>query len=273
MKQGKPAADSRALRAGVAFVWLATGLGVLHPSFREQGTRYLRLLGLGDDWMVAACAAEVVLGLGVLLLPARGWLTALQVAAITGFTVTLAVEEPRLLVDTFGVLSKNVSLLLFVIAAWLLQRESIPRTAQAGWVLRFGLAFVWMWEGLFANALFQSATLRDVIRAAGLPLDNPGPLLVVAGVGEALGGAAILLLHGRPLRWLLLLQTLGLVLICVLVTNYDPLLWFHPFGPLTKNIPLLVGTLVLFNGPGVRSPTDLDSHRLSRYKEGRDEEH
>ena len=204
--------------------------------------------------MVAACAAEVVLGLGVLLLPARGWLTVLQVAAVTGFTVTLAAEEPGLLVDTFGVLSKNVSLIAFVVAAWLFQRENRPRTAWAGWVLRCGLAFIWVWEGLFANALFQSETLRDVIRAAGLPLDKPGPLLVVAGIGEALGGTAILLLHGRPLRWLLLLQTLGLVLICGLVTNYNPLLWFHPFGPLTKNVPLIVGTLVLFHGPDVRDP-------------------
>jgi hypothetical protein len=236
-------ADSRALRAGVAFVWLATGLGVLHPFFREQGTPYLRLLGLPDGWMYAACAGEVVLGLCVLLLPARSWLTAVQVAAITAFTVTLAAVEPGLLVNPFGVLSKNVSLLAFVAAAWLLQREGWTR--RAGWVMRFGLAFIWVWEGLFANAVFQSETLRAVIAAAGLDLPNPRLFLAAAGSGEALGGVAILVLRGRPLRWLLVLQTAGLLLICILVTNYNPLLWFHPFGPLTKNIPLIVGTLVL----------------------------
>src|SRR5262249_49504361 len=135
------AADSRALRAGVAFVWLATGLGVLHPYYRERGAPYLRPLGLPDGWMYAACAAEVVLGLCVLVLPARAWLAAVQAGLIAFFTAVLAAEEPGLLVDPFGVLSKNVSLVAFVVAAWLLWREG--RTPRAAWVLRFGLAFVW----------------------------------------------------------------------------------------------------------------------------------
>jgi hypothetical protein len=56
---------------------------------------------------------------------------------------------------------------------------------------------------------------------------------------------ALLVLRGRPLRWLLMLHVVGLLTICGLVTNYEPLLWFHFAGPLTKNVPLIVGTLVL----------------------------
>ena len=75
-------------------------------------------------------------------------------------------------------------------------------------------------------------------------------------------GAALLVLRGWPLRWLLALQGAGLLLICVLVTNYDPVLWFHPFGPLTKNIPLIVGTMVLFRQAGDFSATDIAERRI-----------
>jgi hypothetical protein len=237
------AADSRALNAGVGFVWLATGLGVVHPFFRTTGTRYLQPLGLPDAAMYVACVVEVVLGLCVLLLAARAWLAAVQVALVAGFTLTLAIEEPGLLVDPFGVLSKNVSLIAFVLAAWLLHREG--RTPRAEWTLRLGLAFIWVWEGVMANTIFQTDTLRSVIAAAGVRLNNPGPYLAAAGIAEGIGGVALLVFHGRLLRALLAFQAFGLVLICVLVTNYDAVLWFHSFGPLTKNVALLAGTLVL----------------------------
>jgi hypothetical protein len=237
------AAGSRALNAGVAFVWLATGLGVLHPFYRAIGTPYLEALGLPDTVMYLTCAGEVVLGLAVLFLPARGWLAAIQVTLIAGFTLILSIQEPRLLVDPFGVLSKNVSLVAFILAAWLLQRKG--RTRWPEWTLRLGLAFIWMWEGVMANTVFQSETLRSVIAAAGITLNNPGPYFSAAGIAEGLGGVALLVLRGRLLRLLLVCQAFGLVLICVLLTNYQPVLWFHPFGPLTKNVALLAGTLVL----------------------------
>ena len=59
MAQPTPVSDEKALRAAVAFVWLATGLAVLHPSYRDLGRHYLAPLGLPDAVMYAACAAEV----------------------------------------------------------------------------------------------------------------------------------------------------------------------------------------------------------------------
>jgi uncharacterized membrane protein YphA (DoxX/SURF4 family) len=236
-------ADSRELSAAAGFVWLATGLGVLHPYFRAEGRPYLERLGLPDWLMYVACAIEVVLGLRVLLGPARGWLAAVQVVAIAGFTLVLALLEPKLLVSPFGVLSKNGTLVAVILAAWLLEREGwSPLTT---WTLRLGLAFIWVWEGLFANFLFQDQAVRDVIAKARLPVGDVGLFLKVAGVGEVLGGLAILVLRGQPLRWLLALQAFGLLVITALVTNYELRFWFHPFGPLTKNVPLILGTVIL----------------------------
>src|SRR5436309_11444585 len=100
-----PAADTRLLRAGVAFIWLATGLLVLHPYYREVGEQYLAPLGLPANVMIVTCAAEVFLGLGVLFAPLPVWLAGVQVALIAGFTVILAWLDPAMLAHPFGLLS------------------------------------------------------------------------------------------------------------------------------------------------------------------------
>src|SRR5262249_55493786 len=53
-----PPPEARWLSWGVAFVWLATGLLVLHPRYREIGHDYLSRLGLPDWLMYATCAGE-----------------------------------------------------------------------------------------------------------------------------------------------------------------------------------------------------------------------
>jgi hypothetical protein len=40
--------EERALCGGAAFVWLTTGLAILHPYYREVGHHYLARLGLPD---------------------------------------------------------------------------------------------------------------------------------------------------------------------------------------------------------------------------------
>jgi hypothetical protein len=242
--------DRHLLRLSISFVWLFTGLAVLHPYYRQVGHDYLAPLGLPDWLMYVACALEVVLGLRVLLGPPRPWLTGLQLLLIACFTVILAVEKPALLADPFGVLSKNVTLAALIVTAQLVEREGW--TPRARWVLRGGLAFVWVWEGLLACVFFQSQALRDVLAGTGLPLGDPELLLKAAGVGQALGGLAILCLRGRLLRLLLALQLAGLIVICVLVTWYDAQLWWHPFGPITKNVPLILGTALVIYSEGRR---------------------
>lgn len=234
--------DRFVLRAAVAFIWLVTGLGVFHPEYRRVGRGYLDRLGLPEWLMYAACALEVALALVVLLIPPRRWLTLGQVTLIGFYTVLLGCFEPELLVSPFGVLSKNVPLAALILTAQWVENEGW--TARACWTLRVGMAFIWVWEGLLACVFFQSEELRQVLAFTGLSPDNLRVLLVVMGAGQAAGGIAALVLRGRLLDLLLACQILGLVVITVLVTLYDPLLWWHPFGPLTKNVPLILGTVL-----------------------------
>jgi len=237
--------DSLWLRAGLAFIWLATGLGVLSPYYREVGAESLGHLGMPPWLMIAACVFEVLLGLRVLLGRADTWLVLLQVAMIVVFTILLGISQPALLVDPFGVLTKNLALLSMLATLWLLEREGW--TPRALWILRVGMASIWFLDGLFPCLLTQSEELRQLVAGLGLPLGDPGRLLAIIGGAQAILAVLVLVLRGWPLRVLLLGQIVGVVAITILVTRFNPLLWLHPFGPITKNIPILLGTAVVFS--------------------------
>ncbi len=55
--------SSRWFRWAVAVVWLATGILVLHPRYREIGLDYLHRYGLPSWMMVATCAREIAHGI------------------------------------------------------------------------------------------------------------------------------------------------------------------------------------------------------------------
>lgn len=236
-------ADGRWLRWSVAFVWLATGLSVFHPEYRRIGHDYLSRLGLPDWLMYVTCCGEVLLGLRVALGPASAWISALQVTLVLGFTTILAALEPLLLAHPFGILTKNVPLLAAVGTAWLLQGERW--TWRSWWLLRTGMAAVWITEGLFPKVLFQQQMEIDVVAQSGLAPGDPAVFLRFLGACQAVSGVAVLLLRGRALQVVLVCQAVGLVVLPFLVSWHNWALWVHPFGPLIKNIPILVGTLVL----------------------------
>jgi hypothetical protein len=235
--------DTRLLRWSVALVWLATGVGVLHPLYRSLGSAYLQRLGLPDAVMVATCALEILLGLLVALDRTRTWITVLQVAMVVTFTIILACLEPALLVNPFGILTKNVPLLAVVVTAWLVEREGWSQRAL--WLLRAGVATVWITEGIFPKILFQQAVeLNMVIRCGLVPMPAP-TFLILMGVAEAASGVGVLLLHGQPLRWLLGCQIVALVVLPLVAGGLEPSLWIHPFMPLVKNLPILAATISL----------------------------
>ena len=235
--------DALLLRLAPAFVWLFTGLAVLSPAYRAVGEGYLARLGLPAWPMWAACAGEVVLGLRVALLPPSRWLTAVQVGAVATFTAILAASEPLLLAHPFGVLTNNVPIVACVLAA----QEAAARgfTPRATWLLRGGMAAIWITEGLFPKLLFQQPLELAVVANSGLVPMSPSLFLSLMGAAQVLSGILALVLRGAPLRILLGCQLLALVALPLLVSWQDPTLWVHPFGPLTKNVPILAGTWVV----------------------------
>jgi hypothetical protein len=235
--------DLRWLSWGAGLIWLTTGLGVFHPYYRQVGEQYLDRLHLSHGLMWAACGLEIVLAIVVMTRRPSTPLVALQVAMIAGFTLVLAVAEPMLLVHPFGVLSKNYPLVAMLLASWLVAREGW--SPRATWLLRGGMAMVWVTEGLFPKILFQQPMELTVVAQSSLVPMSPSVFLVLLGVAQFASGIAALLLEGRLLKALLIAQAAALVVLPLLVSWNMPELWVHPFGPMTKNLPLIAGTLVV----------------------------
>lgn len=235
--------DQRALVLSVAFVWLATAVLVVHPSYREVGGAYLDRLGLPPWLMWATCAAE--LGLAVVVALARpSWLLfAAQAAPIAAFTAILAALDPLLLAHPYGVLSKNLPLVGALATATLIAREGF--SSRALWLLRVSMALPWLTEGLLPKLLFVQQAELEVVRQSGLVPMDAKAFLHLLGAAQIASAVAALLLRGRPLALLLCAQVAALLVLPVLVAQHDPLLWVHPFLPLLKNVPIVVGTVVV----------------------------
>ena len=71
-------------------------------------------------------------------------------------------------------------------------------------------------------------------------------MIAALGVAQVLSAFAALTLRGRPLRWLLGAQAVALVMLPAMVGWLEPQWWVHPFGPLIKNLPIVVGTLIIW---------------------------
>ncbi len=232
------------LRASLSLVWIWTALAVLHPYYRSVGSSYLSQMGLPSLLMYATCAFELILGVAVLLLRPRVLLVGLQAAMVLTFSLILAVWQPLLLASPFGMLSKNLQFLCVLYVLFLVEKSG-KWTPQAQLLLRIGMATVWLTEGLFPKLLFQQQIELQMVPRIGIHAVSPSVLVGMMGIGQLVSGILALTLSGKWLRLLLLLQACALVFLPLAVGFLEPTLYVHPFGPFSKNLPILVGTWVV----------------------------
>jgi nucleoside-diphosphate-sugar epimerase len=109
------------LRLSVALVWIATA--IVSAFFYPHALSYalLERTGVppayGPLMLYGACAFDLAMGLGMLLLRRRRWLWRAQLALIGFYTVLIAWKLPEFLVHPYGPLTKNLPMLA---AIWLL---------------------------------------------------------------------------------------------------------------------------------------------------------
>lgn len=108
--------------------------------------------------------------------------------------------------------------------------------------LRWALAATWLVSGAIGLAQPASAA-APVLAAFGLLAAWGGTLVVGTGLVDLAIGAA-LIARLRPAR-LAALQLAALAGYTLALTWAEPALWHDPFGPLLKNLPILVAILVL----------------------------
>lgn len=121
--------------------------------------------------------------------------------------------------------------------------------------LRVAIALMWIWTGIVSLGLYPVEDSLALLARVGLH----GSAAIVALNGAA---ALDLLLGGltlaAPARWRGAVWAAQMVLIAgytVLISVFLPEYWLHPYGPLSKNIPLLaaIGLLWALESPPSRA--------------------
>jgi nucleoside-diphosphate-sugar epimerase len=119
--------------------------------------------------------------------------------------------------------------------------------AKLGWllpVLRWSIAAVWIFTALTSALLYPAQDSFQLLARTGVPASlQPLMLYGAAGFDLALG-LGILVLARR--RWLWLLQMLLIGFYTVVIAWKLPEFLLHPYGPLTKNLPMLAAIWLLY---------------------------
>lgn len=102
---------------------------------------------------------------------------------------------------------------------------------------RLSLSFLWVFTGL-TSAFFARQVGYDVLGNAGITGLMADFSILSGSVLDMVIG--VWLLAGRKLKFCYLLQLAVITVYSLILTVIDPSFWIHPFGPLTKNIPLMV---------------------------------
>lgn len=110
-------------------------------------------------------------------------------------------------------------------------------------LLCIAIAALWFISGLVSMGIFPLEQSYAMLAATGIPPALQPLMLFGAAATDIALGFAVLLAGGRPPVWRL--QILLVVFYTVVITVWLPQFWLHPFGPLSKNIPLLASFYML----------------------------
>lgn len=119
--------------------------------------------------------------------------------------------------------------------------------AKLGWLLpmlRLSIAAVWLATALVSAGLYPVGQSYELLTRSGVPPALAPLMLYGACAVDLLMGLATLFLRRR--RWLWTVQ-LALIAFYSLVIAYKlPEFLLHPYGPLTKNLPMLAAIWLLY---------------------------
>lgn len=110
-------------------------------------------------------------------------------------------------------------------------------------LLRMAIALLWLVSGVVSLGIFPLDQSLALLASVGIP-SSLQPLMLYGAAGmDLLLGLAVLCVGTRPAVWRL--QIALVLFYTVVITIWLPQFWLHPFGPITKNIPLLASFYML----------------------------
>ena len=110
-------------------------------------------------------------------------------------------------------------------------------------LLRFVIGFLWLFTGIVSAFIYPIEQSYQLLAATGISGIMAPIMLYSSAALDALLGIATWM--GYRIRIVVGLQLLLMVGYMAIITLSLPELWIHPFGPITKNLPLMVATLIM----------------------------
>lgn len=111
-------------------------------------------------------------------------------------------------------------------------------------LLRWSIALVWLYTGIISIITANQFGIPLLIQA-GFSLAFAKPLLYSGALIDFILG--LMTLFNYRLRLALIFQCIIMLVYTVIISALLPMFWLHPFGPVLKNIPMFVATLIMLS--------------------------
>jgi hypothetical protein len=127
------------------------------------------------------------------------------------------------------------------------EKPAARQLAALSWLLpllRLSIAAVWIVTGIISLGVFPIEASYELLQRTGVPRPF-APLFLYSAAGlDLILGIATLALRRRRTLWLI---QIGLILVyTVIISVRLPEFWWHPYGPVLKNLPMLAALIVLY---------------------------
>lgn len=205
-----------------------------------------------------------------LLFKQRNWLSLAKTKAISTplkwvlkmMPFTRWLDEPALTADSLKMLQRGNTA---DVAAFKTHLSKMPESMEAVLVkspastadrwharlyfmrplLRLGIAFVWIWTAIVSAFFYPQEESYKLLESIGIT----GVLLPIALYGSALMDLllGIGMFFYKPLKHVLWVQMAVIIVYTAIISILLPEYWLHPFGEISKNIPVLLAILVLYS--------------------------
>jgi len=110
-------------------------------------------------------------------------------------------------------------------------------------LLRISIGFLWILTGIVSAFVYPVEESYKLLAAIGISGIWAPIMLYSAAALDGLLGIATLVAY--RIRVVVGLQLLLMVSYMIMISWALPAFWLHPFGPISKNVPLLVATLIM----------------------------
>jgi uncharacterized protein YbjT (DUF2867 family) len=133
------------------------------------------------------------------------------------------------------------------IASFVVDPGAERARAKLDWllpVLRLAIAAVWIATAIVSAFIFPPAASYELLARTGIPEHLRPLMLYGAALFDLLLGLGTLFLRRR--RWLWLMQLALIGFYTIVIAFRLPEFLIHPYGPLTKNLPMLAAIWLLY---------------------------